>query len=424
MKLIYTAVAMMIGMAASAQNILITNVTIHTGTGTVINDGAVGVKGGKISYVGPKGGAGSSYDSTLDGKNGHLYPGFIAPNSTLGLVEIEAIRATRDAGETGEFNPNVRSLIAYNAESDVTTTAVSNGVLYAQITPRGGVVSGVSSVVHLRAWNWEDAAYKTDEGVHLNWPMPYEFQGWWAEPGGVSKSKEYDEQYRSLLSFLKDAKAYNLNKGNNLNDLRYKSMKGIFDGTQTLFVHAGMIRQMREAMQLKKDLGIKKMVFVGASDAFQIADELKENNIPVILERVHSLPARAEDDIDLSYKLPYLLHKAGLLVALNNEGDMEQAGVRNLPFYAGTAATYGLSKEEALQMITLNSAKILGIDGTCGSIEQGKDASFVLSTGDALDMKTNNITHAFLKGSEISLSTRQKDLYQLYKKKYEDQKAK
>lgn len=425
MKLIYTVVVALCSLASFAQqSILITNVTIHTATGTVISDGAVGVYDGKISYVGPKSGAGTSYLQIVDGKNGHLYPGFIAPNSTLGLVEIDAVRATRDANETGEFNPNIRSIIAYNAESDITTTAVSNGVLMAQITPRGGTISGSSSIVKLRGWNWEDAAYKTEDGIHLNWPMPYEFRGWWAEPGGVSKSKQYEEQYRQMLSFLKDAKAYNLTNKAALNDLRFSSMKGLFTGEKTLYIHASLVRQLREAIQLKKELGIPKMVLVGAGDAFMLADELRENNIPVILERVHSLPTRAEDDIDLPYKLPYLLHKAGVLVCLNNEGDMEQAGVRNLPFYAGTASAYGLTKEEALQTLTLNTAKILGIDATCGSIEVGKDATLFISTGDALDIRTNNVTMALIKGVEISLNTRQKDLYQLYKNKYENNSSK
>lgn len=418
MKSIYSFVAILLANAAFAQqSTLINHVTIHTGTGTVITDGAVGVKDGKITYVGPQSSAGTGYAETIDGQNGHLYPGFIAPNSTLGLIEIESIRATRDANETGEFNPNVRSIIAYNAESDVTATAVTNGVLMAQITPRGGRISGSSSVVKLRGWNWEDAAYRKDDGIHLNWPMPYEFSGWWAEPGGVSKSKRYEDEYREMVSFLKRAKAYNGGESK-LNDLRYGAMKKLYSGEATLYVHADMVRQMREAMQLKKDLGIKKMVFVGAADAHLIADELKANEIPVILQRLHSLPANAEDDIDLPYKMPYLLHKAGVLFCLNNEGDMEQAGVRNLPFYAGTAAAYGLTKEEALQTITLNAAKILGVDATCGSIESGKDATFFISTGDALDMRTNNPTHAWIKGDKLDLDNRQRELYRKYKVKY------
>jgi len=410
-NLIYS-LALLSSLTAYSQKTLINHVTIHTGTGRVIENGAVGIENGKISYVGNSPGSTQGYEHLIDGQQAHLYPGIIAPNSTLGLVEIEAVRATRDAYEIGEFNPNVRSLIAYNAESDVTATAVTNGVLMAQISPRGGRISGSSSIVQFKAWNWEDAAYVKDDGIHLEWPSAYS----WSR-NGLSKSKNYEDQYREMVHFLELAKAYN-QEASPLNDLRLAAMKGIFAGTQTLYVHAYAVKELREAIQLKKTLDIPKMVLVGAYDAIQIVDELKANNIPVILQRVHSLPARAEDDVDLPYKLPFLLHKAGILVALNNEGDMEQAGVRNLPFYAGTAAAYGLSKEEALQTITINTAKILGIDSRCGSVEVGKDATLFISSGDALDMRSNNLTHAWIKGESVNLSNRQMELYQKYKDKY------
>jgi imidazolonepropionase-like amidohydrolase len=404
--------------AGAQQSTLITNVTVHTGTGTVIENGAVGVKDGKITYVGPAAGAGTSYGTTYDGQQGHLYPGFIAPNSTLGLVEIEAVRATRDIEETGTFNPNARALVAYNAESEITPTVVSNGVLMAQITPRGGRVSGLSSVVQLRAWNWEDASYRADDGLHVNWPAPYEFKGWWAEPGGIERSKQYEKDYSELLAFFKQGKAYGQPNESRVNDLRNAALKGVFRGTQTLYVHAGQVRQIREAIQFKKDLGIPRLVIVGGTDSYLVADELRDNNIPVIIERLHSLPVRPEDDVDQPYKLPKQLKSAGVLFCLNNEGDQEQSHVRNLPFLAGTAAAYGLTKEEALQSITLNAAKILGIDKSCGSIEVGKDATLFVSTGDALDMRTNNVVKAWILGRDIDLNTRQKELYNRYKAKY------
>ena len=149
-----------------------------------------------------------------------------------------------------------------------------------------------------------------------------------------------------------------------------------------------------------------------------ITDFLKENNIAVIVSRVHDLPDRPEDDIDLPYKLPYLLQKAGVLFCLNNAGDMEVMGTRNLPFMAGTAAAYGLTKEQALKAITLSTAKILGIDNTTGSIEVGKDATLFISTGDALDMKTNTVEQVFIKGKAVDLNNSQKELYEKYKLKY------
>jgi imidazolonepropionase-like amidohydrolase len=122
--------------------------------------------------------------------------------------------------------------------------------------------------------------------------------------------------------------------------------------------------------------------------------------------------------VDLPYKLPYLLQKAGVLFCLQNEGGMEAMGTRNLPFIAGTSAAYGLTKEQAVKSISLNAAKILGIDKTCGSIEVGKDATLFVSTGDALDMMYNNVEYAFIKGKAIDLNNDQKELYEKYKKKF------
>jgi imidazolonepropionase-like amidohydrolase len=162
------------------------------------------------------------------------------------------------------------------------------------------------------------------------------------------------------------------------------------------------------------------MVVVGGYDAWMVADMLKENNVSVILKRVHSLPQRQEDDVYLPYKLPHMLFDAGVLFCLENSGDMEAMGTRNLPFYAGTAAAYGIDKEEALKLITLNTAKILGIDKTTGSLEEGKDATLFISNGDALDMRTNDVTSAYIQGRDIDVDNHQKKLYRKYSGKYED----
>ena len=160
------------------------------------------------------------------------------------------------------------------------------------------------------------------------------------------------------------------------------------------------------------------MVIVGGYDSWMITDMLKENDVAIVLRRVHGLPERQEDDVNLPFKLPKMLHDAGVLVCLENSGDMEAMGTRNLPFYAGTAAAYGIEKETALQLITLNTAKILGIDKTCGSLEVGKDATLFISEGDALDMRTNKVISAFIQGRSLDLDNHQEKLYRKYSKKY------
>jgi imidazolonepropionase-like amidohydrolase len=169
------------------------------------------------------------------------------------------------------------------------------------------------------------------------------------------------------------------------------------------------------AVDFVKEFGLD-VTIVGGSESWQIADLLKENNISVILGREHSLPTMEDDDIDQPFKTPAMLQKAGVLFALND--DFEEARYRNLAFNAGEAASYGLTKEEALQAITLNAAKILGIDDRIGTIEVGKDANVVISEGDILDMRYSIITDAFIQGRKVSLENKQTQLYQRYMNKY------
>lgn len=406
------------------KSILLTGGVAHLGNGKVIENSAIGFKNGKLALVADASTVKpqqDTYDEVINIQGKHVYPGFIIPNTMLGLMEIEAVRATRDYAEVGNSIPNVRSLIAYNADSKIIPTVRSNGVLLAQVTPRAGIIPGTSSIVELDGWNWEDAVHKEDDGIHINWPNMFKYTGWWAEPGPVEKSKDYDKQINDLKKFFRDAKAYAEGSATE-KDLRLEALRGLFTGKQNLYIHANYVKEISEAINFAKEQGVKKTVLVGGKDAWMLPDLLKENNISVIVSRIHDLPERPEDDIDQPFKLPYLMNKAGILFCLNVEGNMEPMENRNLPFQAGTTVAYGLTKEEAVMAITLNAAKILGIDNRVGSLEEGKDATLFISTGDALDMRTNNVERAFIKGRDLDLSNEQKELYNRYSKKYGQQK--
>lgn len=402
------------------KSILILNATAHLGNGQIIENSAIGFKEGKITLVTNAKLiklSNDAYETTIDATGKHIYPGFIAPNSTLGLVEIDAVKASDDEEEIGSFNPNVRSIIAYDANSKVIETVRPNGILLAQITPRGGRISGKSSIVQLDAWNWQDAQIKENDGIHLNFPKTFKKSGSWFEPGSIEVNKDYLKQMEELNLFFANAKAYNAEVAKERN-LIFESMKGVFDGSQTLFIHSNKEKQIIDAVQFAKDNGIKKMVIVGGYDAYKSADLLQKNNIGVLLKRVHDMPESEDQDVDLPYKNAKLLTEKGIAVGLENSGEMERMQTRNLPFLAGTCAAYGLDKEQALQLITLNTAKILGIDSTCGSLELGKDATLFISEGDALDMRTNILINAFIQGRMIDLKTHQSRLYNKYKEKY------
>ncbi|CAN5515861.1 amidohydrolase [soil metagenome] len=402
--------------SSKTQRILLWGATAHLGNGDVLENSAIGMENGKITFVMSAKGykpAMASFDTLIELTGKHIYPGFIAMNTQIGMNEIELVRSTIDSREAGSVNPSARAIIAYNTDSKVTPTVRSNGILMAQIAPVGGLVSGTSSVVELDAWNWEDAAYKMDEGVWMNWPSMRIYKAWWADPEEEQQVRN-EKQMQDLNLLFNEARAYSLQPKPLVENQHLEAMRGLFTGTKKLYVKCDFVREIIAAVQFCKEYGIQ-MVLCGGADSWRQTDLLKENHIPVIIMRTHTLPSREDDDVDLPYKLPALLKKAGVEVAITDEGFWQE---RNLPFEAGTSAGYGITKEEALTMITLGPARILGIDKTVGSLEDGKDATLFVSDGDALDMKTNHVTMAFIRGKQINLDNIQTQLYHKYMKKY------
>lgn len=403
--------------------ITIVGATAHIGNGEVIENSLIIFEDGKIRTVADANSTKMAHRGrVINARGKHVYPGFIAPNSTLGLVEIDAIRQSDDESELGEMLPHVRSLIAYNAESKVVESMRPNGVLIGQITPRGGRISGTSSIVHFDAWNWEDASMKQDDGVHINWPNSFRRGRTWAgEDPGVKPNDDYSKQTKELSEFFTNAKAY-LAGGRGQKHLPFDAMEKVFSGEKKVYIHADGEKEIVDLINFKKEIGLDKVVLVGGYNAYKVADELKTNNIPVLLARAHQTPNLDDEDYDLPYKMAKLLNDKGVLVALESSGQMERMNTRNLPFYAGTAVAHGVEKEEALKMITSNTAKILGIEESVGTLETGKDATLFISEGDALDMRTNKLTNAFIQGREISLDSHQTELAKRYIEKFETQK--
>ncbi|GAB2475081.1 imidazolonepropionase [Hymenobacter qilianensis] len=414
--------AAQVPMPAPAQGrpILLVGGNLHVGNGTVVPNAAVAFDKGRITYAGAQNGftQREGYE-VVDVKGQEIYPGLILPNTTLGLTETESIRATVDEQEVGTMNPNVRSIIAYNTDSDIIPTVRTNGVLLAQVTPRGGMLSGQSSIVQLDAWNWQDAAVRTDDGMHLNWPqMILKLNPAEDEKAVEKRIKDRQTQLRELEAMFTEAAAYKNLPPSRRENLRLSALGGIFDGSKTLFIHADYGKEIIEAVSFAKRLGVQKVAVIGARDAWMMLDFLKQHDIAVILSRTHALPRRPGDDYDLPYKLPAMLQQAGIRFCLDYEGSMETAGSRNLAFIAGTAAGHGLTQEQAITAVTLSPARILGIDKDFGSLENGKSATLVVSSGDLLDMRTNNITHAYIEGRAFSPENKQVYLNRKFRGKY------
>ena len=403
------------------ESILIENAIIHIGDGTVIKMGYVGFQDGKIKYVGgtkPE----NKYDKSINTNGAHLYPGLIALNSTLGLAEIDAVRATRDYDEIGPFLPHISSSIAYNAESKVVESVRMNGVLIAQTTPRGGIISGKSSIMQLDAWNWEDALIFKNVGIHLNWPTPYSYKRSSNGERTIEKNKNYIKRVKEIKDFFKSSKSY-LPNPKPIN-LEYEAMRNMFNGNEIIFLHANSSKQIQDGILFLSSLKIKKIVLVGGIYSYKQKDLLIKNKIPIVLKHPHNLPSFVDEDPKIRFRNAKKLVDSGLLVSIDVSGSMERMNSRNLPFYAGSFSAYGVDKENALRMITLNAAKILGISGNYGSIKVDKSATFFISKGDALDMRSNILEYAFIDGRKVSLESHQTKLWKRYLQKGRNNKNK
>ncbi|WP_223789448.1 amidohydrolase family protein [Marinicella meishanensis] len=393
--------------APPAEQVFI-NANIHVGNGQVLENAQFAIADGKITRAGYYKIAYTGDEIDLQGQ--HIYPGFILTATNLGLTEVDSFKATLDFNETGQLNPNVRSLIAYNTDSERIPAMRYNGILLAQTTPSGGLVSGTSSVVQLDAWNWEDAVVAADNGLHVNWPAEWAKRFDWSTFSmQLQEDKKYAEKISQIKQLFEEARV-----DQSQTNMKLNAVKPVFSGDKTVYIHSNSPKAIIESIQYFQSLGIDQPVLVTNQAAEQVLSFIAQSGVSVILTAVHTLPHQSDSSIDAAYALPAKLQKAGILTALSYPGSMSS---RNLSFTAGTTVAYGNSATDALQMITLNPAKILGIDGQYGSLEVGKSATFFISQGDALDMRSNRIAAAYIDGREIVLDGRQQALYERFKQK-------
>ncbi|MEP6712490.1 MAG: amidohydrolase family protein [Ferruginibacter sp.] len=398
---------------------IIKNGTVHVGNGQVLQNTTIQINNGKIEKIGTKLPIPVDNVKVFDAAGQQVYPGLILSSTTIGLREIASqVKGSNDFNEIGDLNPNIKSIVAYNSDSKIINTLRSNGILFANVVPEGALLAGSSSVVQFDAWTWEDAVYKQDNGIHFYMPSLLNRPSRFAQFGAPQTDavKEGLARIELVKSFFAEAKAYSLQTTKpGATNIKLEAVKGLFNKQQRLFIHCDIVKEMLVAIDFVKEFGFD-VTIVGGSESWQMPGLLKQNNISVILQQQHSLPTSDDDDIDQPYKTPAALQSAGVLFSITDEDETTTG--RNLMFNAGTAAAYGLTKEEALQAITLNAAKILGIADKSGSIEIGKDANIIISTGDILDMKSSVVTKAFIQGRDIDLNDKHKELNEKYKKKY------
>ena len=358
----------------------------------------------------------------------HIIPGYIAPITRIGLVEIGLVKQTRDFAERGSFNPNVKANVSYNPDSELIPITRSNGVLVVNSVPAGGRISGQSSVMMLDGWTWEQATLKHPSGLHINWPSMKINYGANVKKSEKQQKEEIQKSIRDLDHMVRDVRAYfqrikqrsRIAGERQKSDLRLESMIPFVVEKKKIFIHADEARQIKSAVEWAKKNDLK-IIIVGGSDSWRLTDLLVKNNIPVVIDQVEKIPTRRFEPIHLPYKLPFLLKQAGVQFCLNTIiGYPHDGNIRNLPNEAMRAAAYGLDKSEALRSITLSTAEILGVDDMIGSLDIGKDATFFISETPPMEMNPK-ILMAFIQGKEVDLNNHQKMLYKKYQEKYRRQ---
>jgi imidazolonepropionase-like amidohydrolase len=420
-----------IPVAPQSQPVVLRGATIHTVTKGTIAKGSIVLDKGRIVAIGGADLAVPRGAKVVDVSGKHIYPGLIDAYSTVGITEIDAVEVSNDITELGDFNPNVRAEVAVNAESRHIGTSRSAGVLVAFSTPEGGVISGLSSAMSLEGWTWEEMSMKGAAALNVNWPdptaRPRRFGGGPPPgfPGAAAQPapKTYAEQVQALKDFFAEARAYReAQRAGQIvrTDVRYAAMIPVFDQAIPVVVAANTVSQINDAITWAKAEGVR-LVIRGGRDAIHVADRLTAENIPVILTSTLDEPARVHDGYDGSYNAPAQLHAAGVRFAI--AGGSGGLYTYRLPWEAGVAVAHGLPEAEALKAVTINAAEFMGIADQVGSLEVGKQATLLITTGTPLNM-TSDVIQAYIQGREIDMNDMQKQFFKKYLEKIKQQQGK
>jgi imidazolonepropionase-like amidohydrolase len=405
--------------AAPPRTFTLTDVAIHPASGPEIARGAIVVRDGKIVSV-SAGPATAGDGPAVSGQGRHVYPSLFPPMTVLGLSEIGAVRATVDTTELGDVNPDARADIAVNFDSELLPVARSGGVLIAGVTPTGGIVSGSVAALKLDGWTREDASLKAPVAIAVVWPDLRIDRSPEAKYSVRLQEKKRDEALEKLRNAFRDARAYGKARAaegqagipRHDADARLEALLPAIEGKVPVIVFANRLDQIRAAVKWGSEDKLRVAIWGGA-DAWRMADELARAQVPVIVESPLDLPQREDEPYDAAFANAGRLDKAGVRV-LFNEGGTDAANVRNLPHLAAAAVAFGFPREKALAAMTLEPARLLGVADRVGSLEPGKDATFIVTDGDILDMRSR-VVAAYLDGRALDLTDKQKRLYEKYR---------
>jgi imidazolonepropionase-like amidohydrolase len=413
------AAALLIAAVAAAEPIALVGGTVHPVSGPPIENGTVVMDQGKITAVGadvtPPAGA-----QVVPCQGKHVWPGFVAPFTTLGLVEIQSVRGPSDQAETGNINPNVRAETAFNPESDLIPVTRVNGVTSALIVPRGGAIAGTSALLHLDGWTREDMTLRAPVALHVNWPGMGINRGGFETRSEEEQKRQREKDLKEIHQAFEDARSYVQARGaegksgvpRHDQDVKWDAMGKALRGEIPVVFHCAALNQIEAVLKFADEQQLTNVVLADAYDSWRVADELKRRHIAVITGATQSLPRRMYEAYDTGMSLPAKLAAAGVRFCISDGGG-DTYNSRNLPYEAGMAVAFGLPHDEALKAVTLYPAQIFGVGDKVGSLEVGKVADVVVGDGDPLEI-TTHVEKVYVAGKETSMETRQTRLFHKY----------
>lgn len=406
--------------APQKRPIIIRNATVHTVSGETIQNGCVLFKDGKITEIGLNLSFPGDAD-VIEGKGQHVYPGLMESYSSIGLVEIDSIRASIDSTEIGNLNPNVRAAVAFNPDSEAIPVARANGVLTAVTAPSGGLISGRAAVMILDGWTWEGMTLLPDAAMAATWPrFAASPRGRRGGGGDAEASASDNDRLGPMHDLMREVTAYSVARTKAPKahpiDLRLESMIPVVEAKIPMLVQANSTKQIQTAIAFAKQYNLK-LILMGGADAMQCANLIKEAKVPVVVASVYRLPIRHDAAYDSAYTLPAQLQEAGIQFSIASDGRFGASGVRNLPYNAATAVGFGLTEEQAIRSITLSPAEIFGVADRIGSLTVGKDATLIVTDGNILETPTQ-IVKAYIQGRLVDLTSKHTQLNEKYKAKY------
>ncbi|MBN2409463.1 MAG: amidohydrolase family protein [Candidatus Aminicenantes bacterium] len=400
--------------------VLIRGARIVPVEGPVLESGDLLIENGKITAVGPSVKAPEGA-RVIEASGLTAYPGFIDAYTQYGLVEIGAIAATVDSSEMGKENPEVRAAWAINPHSVHFRTGRICGTTAALVAPAGGTFPGISALVKMEGWSFPEMAVKEEATSLINFPMsprPPTAEQVGPKPTTeidvtsklVEKIKEYLSEARHYLALKKEAASNPAVKAPDHNP-KYEALAPVFEGTLPVILSVEKAKDIELALKFIKEEKIKA-VFRGCAQGYKVADKIKAAGIPVIVGDLYRDPSEPEDGYDAPFRNVAELSKAGVTLCFSS-GTNPSTG-KDLPYHAARAVAFGMSHEDAVKALTINPARVFGIDDRLGTLAPGKDADLFLTTGDPLDLRSE-VKHMFISGREIDLGNWWKDLYDKWK---------